>query len=155
LTSPAAVQMIRLWETAARIGELGSVKRSESAADLGDGWVGERRPITEDNRRHGQIAVIDVSDDLSPIGMIFDVDLVEFDTGAIQLGFEPYAVATPTGGENSWLVCTRQIHSHVMHNRALRPHISARRVAFLTVLCESFAQMDADRLAFLLADQLA
>jgi hypothetical protein len=76
--------------------------------------------------------MVDLRDDGSAIGMIFDVDLLEVDTGAIQLGFEPYAVATPTGGENSWLVCIRQIHSHVMHNRALRPRISARRVAFLT-----------------------
>jgi hypothetical protein len=104
-----------------------SIVRSESAADLGDGWVGERRPITEDNRRHGQIAVIDISDDLSPIGMIFDVDLVELDTSAIQLRFEPYTVTAPTGGENGWQVRSRQIDSHVMDNRALGLHISAER----------------------------
>jgi hypothetical protein len=104
-----------------------SVGRSESAADLGDGWVGERRPITEDNRRHGQISLIEVSDDRSPSGMIFNVDLVELDTGAIQLGFKPYAVAAPTGGENGWQVRSRQIHSHVMDNRPLRLHISAER----------------------------
>jgi hypothetical protein len=132
-----------------------SIERSESAANLGHGWVCQRRPVMEDDGRHGQISVINVSDNRSTIGMIFDVDFSEVDTGAVQLGLEPYAVATPAGGENSWLVCTHQIHSHVIHNRAVRARISVGRIAFVTLLWESFAQMDAHGVTFLLVDQLA
>ena len=39
------------------------------------------RPIAEDNRRYGEIAVVDLSDECGAIGMIFDVDLVKVDSG--------------------------------------------------------------------------
>jgi hypothetical protein len=57
----------------------------DSAADLGRGWVGQRRAIAEENCRNGEVAVVDVSDDCGAIGMIFDVDLVEIDTSARKL----------------------------------------------------------------------
>jgi len=50
--------------------------------------------------------------------MMVDVDLVEGDSSAIQLGLEPYAVAAPARGEEGWPVCGYQIHSHGMYNWA-------------------------------------
>ena len=57
----------------------------EPAADLGRGWIRQCRPIAEENRRNGEIAVVDPSDERSAIGMIFDVDLVKVDSGAREL----------------------------------------------------------------------
>ena len=89
----------------------------QSAADLRYRGVGQRRSVAKENGWHGHITVVDLSDDRSTIGMIFDVDLVKVDSGAIQLGLQPYAVATP-GGEDGWQISGRRTHSHTMYNEA-------------------------------------
>jgi hypothetical protein len=63
----------------------GSSCGSDAAADLGRRWVGQCRSIAEENCRYGEISVVDVSDDRRAIGMGFDVDLSEVDSGAREL----------------------------------------------------------------------
>jgi hypothetical protein len=87
----------------------------------------------EHDRRYCEIAIVDVSNHRSTIGVIFDVDLAESDSGAGELGLEPYAVATPTGGEDGRQACGRQIHSHDMFNQNVGGAISLRCIAFVTL----------------------
>ena len=67
---------------------------------MGGGRVGQRRSIAEENCRYGEIAVVDLSDDCSAIGMVFNIDFLEADSGLRELRLEPYAVAAPAGGED-------------------------------------------------------
>lgn len=69
--------------TTVRIGGLDQL--GEPAADLCRRRVGQHRSVAEDDRRYGEMAVIDSSDDRSAIGMIFNVDLTEVDSGAREL----------------------------------------------------------------------
>jgi hypothetical protein len=58
---------------------------ADPAADLRRRRVGQRRSIAEDNRWHSEIAIVDLSYDRSGFGMIFNVDLMEIDSGAREL----------------------------------------------------------------------
>ena len=100
------------------IGGPRSVDLAEPAPDLRRGRVGQCGSVAKEHGRHGQIAVVDLSHNRCGIGMMVDVDLVEGDSSAIQLGLEPYAVAAPARGEEGWPVCGYQIHSHDMYNWA-------------------------------------
>ena len=64
--------------------------------------------------------------------MIFDVDLMEGDSGARQLRLEPYAIAAPTGGEHGRLVGGYYIHRHDMYKRGVAEPIPQHRIAFVT-----------------------
>jgi hypothetical protein len=57
----------------------------EPAADLRCRRVGQRRSIAEDNRWHCEIAIVDLSYDRSGLSMIFNVDLMEIDSGTRKL----------------------------------------------------------------------
>jgi len=57
----------------------------DAAADLGRGRIGQRGSVLEENRRNGEIAIVDPSNNCGTIGMIFNVDLMEVDTGAGEL----------------------------------------------------------------------
>lgn len=91
--------------------------------------------------------------------MIFNIDLAELDTGPAELCLEPYAIATPASGEDDRVVCGHQIHSHNMYNSdTCRCYFLAaycvRHIAGMFRLFEPLAEVDADRVAFLLADHL-
>ena len=60
------------------------------------------------------VAGLGLRHDRGAIGMIVDVNLLEIDSGAIEVRLEPYAVAAPAGGEDDGLVCWYQVHSHDM-----------------------------------------
>lgn len=57
----------------------------EPAADLRCRRVGQRRSIAKDNGWHSEIAIVDLSYDRSGFGMIFNVDLMEIDSGTREL----------------------------------------------------------------------
>ena len=98
------------------IGGPAQVDLVEPAADLRCGRVRQGRSVAKEHGRHSEIAIIDASHHRCGIRMIVDIDLVEGDSRAIQLGLEPYAVAAPARGEDGWPVCAYQIHSHGMYN---------------------------------------
>jgi hypothetical protein len=73
--------------------------------------------------------------------MIFDVDLVEVDSGARELRLEPYAVAAPAGGEDGWLVGSYCIHSHDMYNPHVAGPIPQHCIAYVTTLTQCDATL--------------
>ena len=108
--------------------------RRKPRADFCHGRVGQRGSVAKDHCRHSEIALIDAGDGRRAIGMIFNIDLAELDTGPAKLCLEPYAITTPTSGEDDRLFYGHQIHSHVMYNRALAGAISWQRIALVTLL---------------------
>ena len=86
--------------------------------------------------------MVDLSDDPSSIGMIFNVDLSEVDSSAIKLGLEPCAVTAPTRSEEGRNFRRHQIHSHDMYNCGESPVISitcAQQCVGFFTLIESYS----------------
>ncbi len=76
--------------------------QAEFCLDLADRGIGERAAIVKEHGGHGLVAAIDSLNECRCHWIGLDIDFLEGNTLAAQLGFKALAVATPN----------RRVHLH-------------------------------------------